>query len=785
MNIISKTLLFCCALVTSFLAKAQVVTLSGALSTFVTCAGTASATQSFTVGGTLLTGNISITAVPGFEISTIPGSGFAGNLSLSPVGGAVNAIPIFVRIASSAAGSLSGNITCSSTGAVVRTIAVNGVVKQLPDITPVTNQQVCHNSATAPINFTSTGGLGTIYNWNNNNSSIGLAATGSGNIPSFTAVNTGNTPVTATVSITASIPAVGPRAYIPLSATNFFSALAVIDLASNTVLTTFSMAPHPAGICPSPDGSRVYITNRLSNLVSILNPIDNSIIGTIGVGSDPIFVKPSPDGSRLYVSNTTSNSVSVINTATSSVIATIPVGIWPMGIAVSPDGTKVYVATRDSYDVKVINALTNTVITTIPTGASAIAVALTPDGSKLYVTGQTSDQITVVNTATNLMAGTIPVGSGPTGLAMNHAGTRLYVTNQLANTLSVINVATNAVIATIPTTGLIPFGVSVSPDDSRIYVTHINSNNVVVMDAANYTIIATIPMAGNAFGLGNLINPGTGPVCTGPPKNFTITVNPTPVANAVPDQNLCNGVLSQAVNFSGGAAGTTYNWVNSNANIGLPANGTGNIAPFTAVNNTAAPITALITVTPISNGCSGIPKNFSIIVGPSVNNVTVNNIPAEVCLNDAAINLTAVPSGGIWTGNGISGNSFSPATAGIGTATLTYSVTNSSGCTSSASVNVTVKNCADSIAEFCRLIRVEPNPSKGQFGVKVLTSRLKTFNVRIIAASGVVVRKYQFTNPVVYGTTMPFNLGHLPNGAYILEMFTDVEKCTYRVVILR
>lgn len=785
MNIISKVLLFCYFLITGFLAKAQVITVSGSLSTFVTCAGTASATQPFAVAGSSLTSNIIITAASGFEVSTIPGSGFAGSLSLSPVGGTVSATPIYVRITSSATGSPSGNITCSSTGAVTRTVAVSGIVKPLPDITPLTNQTICHNSATAPINFTSTTGFGTIYNWTNNNPSIGLAATGSGNIPSFTAINTSNTPVTVTVSITGSTPAVGPRAYIGLTATNFFSALAVIDLATNSVLTTFNVAPHAAGFSPSPDGSRVYITNRLVNYVSILNPIDNSIIGTIGVGSHPIFVKPNPDGSRLYVGNSTGNSVSVINTSTSSVIATIPVGIFPFGIAISPDATRVYVANRNSQNVTVIDAVTNTVITTIPTGAAGIAVALTSDGSRLYVTSQLNGQIVVINTATNLVVDTIPVGSAPTSMIMNHAGTRLYVTNSNSNTLSVINIATNTVIATIPTTGSGAFGVSISPDDSRLYVPHINSNNVVAIDAANYSIVATIPVTGGAGCHGDFINAGTGPVCTGPPKSFTITVNPAPSVNTVADQNLCSGALSQAVTFSGGVAGTVYNWVNSNTNIGLPANGTGNINPFTVTNSTATAITAVITVTPNFNGCSGTPKNFSITVNPGVNNVAINSIPAEVCLNDTAINLTATPAGGIWTGSGITGNNFSPATAGIGTATLTYTFINSSGCAKSSSVNITVKNCADSINEFCKLIQVLPNPNKGQFNIKVLTNRLNAFNARIINASGALVKKYQFANPVVYGTEIPFNLTHLPNGTYILEMFTDVENCTYRVVIVR
>ena len=52
----------------------------------------------------------------------------------------------------------------------------------------------------------------------------------------------------------------------------------------------------------------------------------------------------SPDGSKVYVTNNLSNTVSVINTATNTVTATIPVGANPFGVSVSPDGSKVYVA---------------------------------------------------------------------------------------------------------------------------------------------------------------------------------------------------------------------------------------------------------------------------------------------------------------------------------------------------------------------------------------------------------------------------------------------------------
>ena len=175
----SKLLLFCFLFLMSFSVKAQVITVAGSLTTLITCEGSASATQSFTVSGSSLISNIIVTAIPGFEVSITPASGFTTTLSLVPVGGTVSSTVIYVRIISSATGSPSGNITCSSTGAASKTVAVSGLVKPLPDLNPLTNQNICHNSSTAPINFTSTGGPGTIYNWTNNNTSIGLAGTGS------------------------------------------------------------------------------------------------------------------------------------------------------------------------------------------------------------------------------------------------------------------------------------------------------------------------------------------------------------------------------------------------------------------------------------------------------------------------------------------------------------------------------------------------------------------------------------------------------------------------------
>src|ERR1700743_1414356 len=69
-------------------------------------------------------------------------------------------------------------------------------------------------------------------------------------------------------------------------------------------------------------------------------------------------------------------------------------------------------------------------------------------------------------------------------------------------------------------------------------------------------------------------------------------------ANAQPNQTVANGASTTAVNFTG--AGCAFNWTNSNPAIGLPASGTGNIPSFTAINTGSTPITATISVNPVS-----------------------------------------------------------------------------------------------------------------------------------------------------------------------------------------
>ncbi|MDD4604657.1 MAG: hypothetical protein PHF97_12760, partial [Bacteroidales bacterium] len=74
-------------------------------------------------------------------------------------------------------------------------------INPTPTVNSVGNQVLCHNATTSAVAF-SGDAPGTVFNWTNSDPTIGLAASGTGDIAAFTATNTGTIPVTATIVVT-------------------------------------------------------------------------------------------------------------------------------------------------------------------------------------------------------------------------------------------------------------------------------------------------------------------------------------------------------------------------------------------------------------------------------------------------------------------------------------------------------------------------------------------------------------------------------------------------------
>jgi len=105
------------------------IAFTGSFTNFTTIQGTASPAQTSSVSGTSLTTNVTITPPTGFEVST-DGTNYGGGASLPPTAGTLASTTIHLRLAAAtAAGTYSGNLAASSTGATTQNIAANGTVQ--------------------------------------------------------------------------------------------------------------------------------------------------------------------------------------------------------------------------------------------------------------------------------------------------------------------------------------------------------------------------------------------------------------------------------------------------------------------------------------------------------------------------------------------------------------------------------------------------------------------------------------------------------------------------------
>jgi PKD repeat protein len=246
--------------------------------------------------------------------------------------------------------------------------------------------------------------------------------------------------------------------------------------------------------------------------------------------------------------------------------------------------------------------------------------------------------------------------------------------------------------------------------------------------------------------------------CTSARTAVSATINLNPTVTTPSNQNVCIGSGTTTVNFTGNSGNTTYNWSNSNTAIGLGASGTGNIASFV----TSSTGTATITVTPILGSCTGSPVTFTI---------TVNSIPvvtfdlsnvSSPCVSDASITMpSGTPAGGSYSGPGVTGNTFNPATAGVGTHTITYSVTQN-GCTGTSSSFIVVDACSDLIENENNLVVVYPNPTSGLISIQGIISDVQT--IELIDATGRICKSWNASS-----TEMQIDLTEFAVGSYTLK----------------
>ena len=163
--------------------------------------------------------------------------------------------------------------------------------------------------------------------------------------------------------------------------------------------------------------------------------------------------------------------------------------------------------------------------------------------------------------------------------------------------------------------------------------------------------------------------------------------------------------------------------------------------------------------------------------------VSITGLDTLYCSIEAAVSLTGIPTGGIFTGTaGVANNYFYP-TTGVNTYVVTYFYEDSLGCSNSDSQSVSVVFCLG-ISEGGGLpqAKIFPNPNKGEFTVEINSIQTETFELIIFNYLGQPI----FTERIMLfkrSYQRNFNLKDYPAGCYLFQLVGDSGIISTQIVI--
>ena len=230
-------------------------------------------------------------------------------------------------------------------------------------------------------------------------------------------------------------------------------AVGVNGMADGIETSTYTVSSHiEVGVCPvyavgTADTKRVFVLNRGSDNISVINSQNNAInrctcppTGCINQNGQaytchatlplipasgkthagPVYAEYNQITAQLVVANYEGNSINIIDVSldeygndspTFGTTYTVPVGNNPAAITVLADGSRAYVANQTDGTVTVINLSSHTVEATLPVTGHPRSVVSTQNSlyGKVYVGSTDSPYITVIRTDQDIISTTVLV----------------------------------------------------------------------------------------------------------------------------------------------------------------------------------------------------------------------------------------------------------------------------------------------------------------------------------------------------------------------------------------
>src|SRR6478752_7224779 len=103
-----------------------------------------------------------------------------------------------------------------------------------------------------------------------------------------------------------------------------------------SIVTTISVGSTPFDIAYDSGKGEMFVANRGSGDISVIDDATNTVVATINTGTTPQGATYDSEKGEIFITNVNNHNVSVIDDNTNTVVATINVGVGPHGVAYDP-----------------------------------------------------------------------------------------------------------------------------------------------------------------------------------------------------------------------------------------------------------------------------------------------------------------------------------------------------------------------------------------------------------------------------------------------------------------
>jgi YVTN family beta-propeller protein len=270
----------------------------------------------------------------------------------------------------------------------------------------------------------------------------------------------------------------------------------------------------------------------------------------ISLGKCPVYAVESSDGQRLFVLNRGSDTVSVINTQTGLLNNCKQFVDSNTGRTVTCHSTlPLSQAALNATDAPANCNLTSDPTCSLPADGGLTAAAgpvyaeYNTATGQLVIANYDGGTISIIDVSLDMYGNdsaafgttyTVPVGKNPASVTVLYDGSRAYTANQSDQTVSIVNLSSHTVVGTLPVTGY-PRTVASTQNSSygKVYVASPNSNVLTIIRTDEDTVNTAPTVQGHIVdvrvstqnavkGNSNTVSrrPGYGQPCNLPPSQL-------------------------------------------------------------------------------------------------------------------------------------------------------------------------------------------------------------------------------------------------------------------------